>query len=243
MSTVTMRWCARVTGARDRELRSGDTGRVDIRRVLIDLLRGSGLDQLSAPDHGDAVGEVEGFAAVVRDEEYARRAFPGDALQVVSEVEPRIRVQIRRGSSRKRISGSSTSARARATRWASPPDSSDTGAASRCGMANCSHTARQRIRDSNGPRRAGPDPARRCTRRSRSRSEVAETRRADAARSARSLARPERPRNATSPASGFSSMASRRSRVDLPAPLGPNTASSSPFRSSIRSTSTAVFPP
>ena len=73
--------------------------------------------------HGDAIGQRLGLAAIVGDEHGGDAILAQHGAEIGDERRARRLSRLANGSSSSRTSGSSTSARASATRWASPPDS------------------------------------------------------------------------------------------------------------------------
>ena len=94
---------------------------------------GAELEQPPVQENADAIGERGRVLEVVRDEERRQSQLP----EQLGELEPDRRSRVcassaDSGSSSSRTAGSRASARARPTRWRSPPESSRGRARARC---------------------------------------------------------------------------------------------------------------
>ena len=110
------------------------------------------LAQLAVDDHADLVGERRGILVVVRDEQGREPELAQQLLQLGPHRDLRVRVERRQRLVEQQDARVARSARASATRWRSPPDSS-------AGRA----FARWRSRTARGARRPAARRRRRCS--------------------------------------------------------------------------------
>jgi hypothetical protein len=94
------------------------------RGPLVDLLGRADLLDAPVAQHGDRVGERERLGLVVRDEQRARARRAQDRRDLLAQ--PLAQAGVERGERlvEQDDLGSAASARASATRWRSPPESS-----------------------------------------------------------------------------------------------------------------------
>ena len=92
-------------------------------------------------DHADPVGERGRVLEVVRDEDRRQPEVAEEPLQLGSDIRARVGVERGHRLVEEQHRGSRASARASATRWRSPPESSDGRAFARCPMPNRSSSS------------------------------------------------------------------------------------------------------
>ena len=207
--------------------------RIRVLGLVGDVPRRAGLDHLARVHHHDRVGQVAGGRDVVGDVEDREPSRSRRSLSRLSRPSRIDTSSIETGSSASRTCGSTASARAMATRWRWPPDSS-------CGYlrvnwsVGVSETRSSRLAivssrlpgvlavDPQRPGQVIPDVVHRVERGER----VLQHQSAPGGRTPAGR-RPEAgplPPSSSSPDVGGSSRASTRASVDLPDPLSPTTA-------------------
>ena len=180
---------------------------------------------LPVDDHADPVGERRRVLEVVRDEDRRQRELAEQLVQLVRTRGARVRVERGQRLVEQQHAGSRASARASATRWRSPPESSRTRASARCAIRKRSSSSSTRALRRRRSRTFASDVEVREERVLLE--DVADApplrRQVDAALPCRAR---RRRRATTRPRRGRSSPATTRSTVVFPAPDGPTSATS-----------------
>ena len=101
---------------------------------------------LPLDDHADAVGECRRILEVVRDEDRRQRELPQQLLELGPDVRAGMCIERGHRLVEQQHARSRASARARATRWRSPPESSPGRAFARCAMRKRSSSSAARSR-------------------------------------------------------------------------------------------------